>query len=46
MDSRSTGFADEILEQTRGEGIDVVLNSLAGEMIPESFPSAEGGPFP
>ena len=37
MDSRSPGFADEILAKTGGEGIDVVLNSLAGEMIPKSL---------
>ena len=29
--SRSTTFADEILKATRGEGVDCVLNSLAGE---------------
>ena len=33
MDSRSLAFADEILEQTGGEGVDVVLNSLAGEAL-------------
>lgn len=32
-DSRSLAFADEILEQTGGQGVDVVLNSLAGEAI-------------
>ncbi|HJV25545.1 MAG TPA: SDR family NAD(P)-dependent oxidoreductase [Aromatoleum sp.] len=32
-DSRSLAFADQILEQTSGEGVDVVLNSLAGEAI-------------
>ncbi len=36
-DSRSLGFADEIMEQTQGEGIDVVLNSLAGEAINRNF---------
>jgi acyl transferase domain-containing protein/NAD(P)-dependent dehydrogenase (short-subunit alcohol dehydrogenase family)/acyl carrier protein len=30
MDSRSLRFADEVLEVTQGEGVDVVLNSLAG----------------
>lgn len=33
MDSRSLEWADEIREATRGEGVDVVLNSLAGEAI-------------
>lgn len=37
MDSRSLAFADEILELTGGEGVDVVLNSLAGEAIPRSL---------
>ena len=32
-DSRSLTFADEILLQTGGKGIDVVLNSLSGEAI-------------
>ncbi len=31
MNSRTTLFADEILERTNGEGIDVILNTLAGE---------------
>jgi NADPH:quinone reductase-like Zn-dependent oxidoreductase len=33
MDSRSLAFADEIREATGGEGVDVVLNSLAGEAL-------------
>ncbi|MGY6216362.1 type I polyketide synthase [Methylolobus aquaticus] len=33
FDSRSLDFADEILERTGGVGVDVVLNSLAGEAI-------------
>ncbi len=33
MDSRSLAFADEIMEITNGSGIDIVLNSLAGEAI-------------
>ena len=32
-DSRSLAFAEEILAQTNGKGVDVVLNSLAGEAI-------------
>ena len=31
--SRSLAFAEEILAQTNGKGVDVVLNSLAGEAI-------------
>ncbi len=33
MDSRSLSFADQISEITRGEGVDIVLNSLAGKAI-------------
>lgn len=33
FDSRSLAFADQILAVTDGEGVDVVLNSLAGEAI-------------
>lgn len=33
FDSRSLAFADQILAVTNGEGVDVVLNSLAGEAI-------------
>jgi acyl transferase domain-containing protein/NADPH:quinone reductase-like Zn-dependent oxidoreductase/acyl carrier protein len=33
FDSRSLAFADEILAATEGRGVDVVLNSLAGEAI-------------
>ena len=33
MDSRSLAFADEVLATTNGEGVDIVLNSLAGEAI-------------
>ena len=37
MDSRSLDFAGEIMEITDGRGVDVVLNSLAGEFIPKSL---------
>ncbi len=37
MDSRSLVFADEVLKLTDGEGVDLVLNSLAGEAIDKSF---------
>lgn len=33
MDSRQLTFAEEILEATHGEGVDVILNSLAGEAL-------------
>ncbi|MEV4923370.1 SDR family NAD(P)-dependent oxidoreductase [Streptomyces roseoverticillatus] len=33
LDSRTLGFADRVLELTGGEGVDVILNSLAGEAI-------------
>ncbi len=33
MDSRSLAFADDIMAITQGEGVDIVLNSLAGEAI-------------
>ena len=33
LDSRSLAFADDILQITDGEGLDIVLNSLAGEAI-------------
>jgi myxalamid-type polyketide synthase MxaB len=36
MSSRDKGFAAEVLERTGGRGVDVVLNSLAGELIDES----------
>ncbi|MCC8179575.1 MAG: zinc-binding dehydrogenase, partial [Planctomycetes bacterium] len=31
LDSRSLAFAEEVLEATDGRGVDVVLNSIAGE---------------
>jgi acyl transferase domain-containing protein/NAD(P)-dependent dehydrogenase (short-subunit alcohol dehydrogenase family)/acyl carrier protein len=36
-DSRSTRFVDDVLEWTHGEGVDVVLNSLYGELMHASF---------
>ena len=36
-DSRTLAFADEILAHTDGKGVDVVLNSLAGEAINGNF---------
>ena len=37
FDSRSLAFADEIRRATGGEGVDVVLNSLAGEAMVRSI---------
>ena len=37
MDSRSLSFGDEIMEITQRKGVDIVLNSLAGEFIPKSL---------
>lgn len=36
-DSRSTSFADDILRMTDGEGVDVVVNALAGELLQKSL---------
>jgi acyl transferase domain-containing protein/NADP-dependent 3-hydroxy acid dehydrogenase YdfG len=36
-DSRSLGFADDLRRATGGAGVEVVLNSLAGEFIPRSL---------
>jgi len=33
MDSRSLDWAEQVLEATGGQGVDVILNSLAGEHI-------------
>ncbi|KAK4163340.1 putative polyketide synthase [Cladorrhinum sp. PSN259] len=35
--SRDTSFAQGIMEMTDGKGVDVVLNSLAGALLQESF---------
>ena len=37
LDSRSLDFADRIAEITRGEGVDIVLNSLSGRAIAKSL---------
>jgi acyl transferase domain-containing protein/NAD(P)-dependent dehydrogenase (short-subunit alcohol dehydrogenase family) len=36
-DSRSLAFVDDVLRDSNGEGVDIVLNSLAGEFIPASL---------
>jgi acyl transferase domain-containing protein len=46
FDSRSVAFADDVLAATDGRGVDVVLNSLAGELVDASFRAiARGGRF-
>lgn len=37
FDSRSVGFVDDILRITEGRGVDVIYNSLPGEMIAQNF---------
>jgi acyl transferase domain-containing protein/acyl carrier protein len=37
MDSRSLDFAEQIRKVTKGEGVDLVLNSLTGETISSSL---------
>ncbi|MES0808599.1 SDR family NAD(P)-dependent oxidoreductase [Roseibium sp. SCPC15] len=37
LDSRSLEFVDAVMEETRGEGVDVVLNSLFGEAMERSI---------
>jgi acyl transferase domain-containing protein/NADPH:quinone reductase-like Zn-dependent oxidoreductase len=37
LNSRSLSFASEVMALTGGEGVDVVLNSLAGEAIPKGL---------
>ncbi len=43
MDSRSTAFAETVKQLTEGQGVDVVLNSLAGEFIPASLSVVKSG---
>ncbi|MFJ5533128.1 SDR family NAD(P)-dependent oxidoreductase [Streptomyces sp. NPDC093261] len=46
MNSRTLDFADEILEATGGEGVDIVLNSLNKDYIPAGLRTlAHGGRF-
>ena len=46
MNSRDPAFADQVMAATGGKGVDVVLNSLAGEFIPQSLRvTAAGGTF-
>ncbi len=43
MNSRTTEFADRVMEATAGRGVDLVLNSLAGEFIAKGL--AVLGPY-
>jgi acyl transferase domain-containing protein/NADPH:quinone reductase-like Zn-dependent oxidoreductase/NAD(P)-dependent dehydrogenase (short-subunit alcohol dehydrogenase family)/SAM-dependent methyltransferase/acyl carrier protein len=46
FDSRSADFADDVMASTGGQGVDVVLNSLGGDLIEPSFAVlASGGCF-
>lgn len=46
MDSRTLAFSGQILDATGGRGVDVVLNSLAGEFIPAGLRAlGDGGRF-
>lgn len=46
FDSRSLGFADEILAATEGRGVDLVLNSLDTKRVSENIQSlAKGGRY-
>jgi acyl transferase domain-containing protein/NADPH:quinone reductase-like Zn-dependent oxidoreductase/short-subunit dehydrogenase len=46
FDSRSLDFAEEILRRTDGRGVDIILNSLAGDFIEKSVSVlAPGGRF-
>jgi NADPH:quinone reductase-like Zn-dependent oxidoreductase len=43
FDSRSAEFEKHLLEATAGQGVDVVLNSLIGELIPAGLRSLRSG---
>lgn len=46
FDSRSTDFADGVLDATEGRGVDIVVNSLAGPAIDAGLTTlAKGGRF-
>jgi myxalamid-type polyketide synthase MxaB len=46
MNSRTLEFAEEIMNLSQGEGVDIVFNSLNGEFIDKSFEVlAQGGRF-
>ena len=44
FNSRNTRFAEEIRRETNGRGVDVILNSLTGELLDETWRlTADGG---
>jgi len=43
MDSRSTDFAQTVMALTQGQGVHVVLNSLAGDFIPAGLSTVAAG---
>ncbi|WP_420631800.1 SDR family NAD(P)-dependent oxidoreductase [Candidatus Leptofilum sp.] len=46
LNSRTLDFADDIMQMTDGKGVDIVLNSLAGDFITKSVDClAENGRF-
>lgn len=46
MDTRSSGFGEQLREQTDGKGADVILNSLTGDFITEGLQAlCSGGHF-
>ena len=42
-DSRSLSFAADVMRDSNGQGVDIVLNSLAGDFIPESLRMLRSG---
>ncbi len=45
MNSRELDFANEILKETGGHGVDIVLNCLAGQFIPATLSVVTDGGF-
>ncbi|KAK1961159.1 KR-domain-containing protein [Colletotrichum sublineola] len=44
--SRSTAFAQQLMDATKGRGVDIVMNSLAGDLLHESWRCiADNGTF-
>lgn len=44
FNSRNTDFANQIFDATNGQGVDIILNSLTGDLLDESWRIlADGG---